>query len=674
MDDDIEQTEIEERVEDIEVEARFVAKRIQKLIQEKFQVWDRKKGDFRDIQYKDIVVLLRATTQAAPIYEQEILKLEMPVFSDSSQGYLDSIEIQTMLCLLKIIDNPMQDIPLVSVLRSSIGGFTDNDLVEIRLNDKQDDFYTCLKKAKVNANTELRNKIEKFLNQLEEWRKEQEFLSLDELIWKIYADTSYYNYVGLMPNGELRQANLKMLFERAKSYEKASFKGLYHFIHFIERLQLSSGDMGTAKIIGENENVIRIMSIHKSKGLEFPVVILAGTGKQFNLMDLNDAILLHQDLGIGVKYKDDELQIQYDTLTKEAIKNKMKIETLSEEMRILYVALTRAKEKLIITGMVKDYPKMLEKMQEQVDKSPKKDGKIEPILVKKYKRYIDWFLLVYLYEQSIINQIFDWNVYSKKEVLTDSVMKEKEKIEIKKELEEKSKTLQPEQIENIRNILQWKYPNILATTIPTKASVTQLKQLSQKRVTIQKSEIIFAKPKFLKAQDEKLSNAQKGTLVHLCMQHLKENIQYDLEMIKELIQNLEQKEIITANEAENINPYPILQFTKSSTWKQLQQAKEIEREKAFYIQVPAKEIYGQDVEEWILVQGIIDLYYKDKNGKLVLVDYKTDYVEKGEEQELISKYKKQLQLYKYALEEAMNQKVEKTYLYSTYLGKELEVK
>ena len=674
MDDDIEQTEIEERVEDIEVEARFVAKRIQKLIQEKFQVWDRKKGDFRDIQYKDIVVLLRATTQAVPIYEQEILKLEMPVFSDSSQGYLDSIEIQTMLCLLKIIDNPMQDIPLVSVLRSSIGGFTDNDLVEIRLNDKQDDFYTCLKKAKVNANTELRNKIEKFLNQLEEWRKEQEFLSLDELIWKIYADTSYYNYVGLMPNGELRQANLKMLFERAKSYEQASFKGLYHFIHFIERLQLSSGDMGTAKIIGENENVIRIMSIHKSKGLEFPVVILAGTGKQFNLMDLNDAILLHQDLGIGVKYKDDELQIQYDTLTKEAIKNKMKIETLSEEMRILYVALTRAKEKLIITGMVKDYPKMLEKMQEQVDKSPKKDGKIEPILVKKYKRYIDWFLLVYLYEQSIINQIFDWNVYSKKEVLTDSVMKEKEKIEIKKELEEKSKTLQPEQIENIRNILQWKYPNILATTIPTKASVTQLKQLSQKRVTIQKSEIIFAKPKFLKAQDEKLSNAQKGTLVHLCMQHLKENIQYDLEMIKELIQNLEQKEIITANEAENINPYPILQFTKSSTWKQLQQAKEIEREKAFYIQVPAKEIYGQDVEEWILVQGIIDLYYKDKNGKLVLVDYKTDYVEKGEEQELISKYKKQLQLYKYALEEAMNQKVEKTYLYSTYLGKELEVK
>lgn len=250
--------EPEERIEDVEIEARFVAKRIQQLIQEKFQVWDRKKGSFRDIQYKDIVVLLRATTQSAPIFEQEILKLEMPVFADSSQGYLDSIEIQTVMSLLKIIDNPMQDIPLVTVLRSSIGEFSDNDLVEIRLNDKQDNFYSCLKKAKVNADSKLKLKIEKFLNQLELWRKEQEILSLDELIWKIYSDTGYYNYVGLMPNGELRQANLKMLFERAKSYEKASFKGLYHFIHFIERLQLSSGDMGVAKIIGENENVIEL--------------------------------------------------------------------------------------------------------------------------------------------------------------------------------------------------------------------------------------------------------------------------------------------------------------------------------------------------------------------------------------------------------------------------------
>lgn len=666
--------EPEERIEDVEIEARFVAKRIQQLIQEKFQVWDRKKGSFRDIQYKDIVVLLRATTQSAPIFEQEILKLEMPVFADSSQGYLDSIEIQTVMSLLKIIDNPMQDIPLVTVLRSSIGGFSDNDLVEIRLNDKQDNFYICLKKAKINADSELKLKIEKFLNQLEVWRKEQEILSLDELIWKIYSDTGYYNYVGLMPNGELRQANLKMLFERAKSYEKASFKGLYHFIHFIERLQLSSGDMGVAKIIGENENVIRIMSIHKSKGLEFPVVILAQTGKQFNLMDLNESILLHQDLGIGVKYKDDELQVQYDTLTKEAIKNKMKVETLSEEMRILYVALTRAKEKLIITGRIKEYEKTLVKMQEQVKQYPSENGKIEYILVKKYKKYLDWLMLVYLYEQENINQILNWNVYSKKDVLAENrELPRKENNDIIQEFEENNIDISTGIQQELQEILNWEYPNLLATTIPTKASVTQLKQLNQEYKKVEDLEISFQKPKFLKSQDDKLTNAQKGTLVHLCMQYLRENLSYDLQKVKDLIQDLLRREIITEKEAENINPYSILQFTKSAIWEELQQAKEIQREKAFYIQIPAKEIYQKELTENILVQGIIDLYYINKKGELILVDYKTDYVEKGNEKELVIKYRKQLDLYKQALEEALNRKVEKSYIYSTYLGKEIEI-
>ena len=334
---------IEENIADVELEAKFVANKIKQLIEGKFQVWDKKQEAYRDIQYKDIVILLRSTATTAPVYEQEILNLQMPVFSDSSQEYLDSIEIQTIMSLLKIIDNPIQDIPLVTVMRSNIGKFTDDELIQIRLADKQDNFYTCLQKAKLSVEKELREKIQRFLENLEQWRKEQEYLALDELIWKIYSDTGYYNYVGLMPNGLLRQANLRMLFERAKQYETASFKGLYNFIHFMEKLSLSSGDMGAAKIIGENDNVIRIMSIHKSKGLEFPVVFLASTGKQFNLMDLNQNILLHQELGIGVKYIDYEKQVQYDTLSKAAIRNKTLTETLAEEMRILYVALTRAK-------------------------------------------------------------------------------------------------------------------------------------------------------------------------------------------------------------------------------------------------------------------------------------------------------------------------------------------
>lgn len=296
-----EEEEEEEKIEDVELEAKFVANQLQKLVEDKFQVWDKKQETYRDIQYRDMVILLRSTSKVAPVYEQELLNLQIPVFSDSSQEYLDSIEIQTIMSLLKIIDNPIQDIPLVTVMRSHIGKFTDNELITIRLTDQQDNFYTCLQKAKLSVEKSFKEKIDTFLAMLQHWRKEQEYLALDELIWKIYSDTGYYHYVGLMPNGKMRQANLRMLFERAKQYETASFKGLYHFIHFIEKLKLSSGDMGAAKIIGENDNVVRIMSIHKSKGLEFPVVFLASTGKQFNLMDLNQNLLLHQELGIRCK-------------------------------------------------------------------------------------------------------------------------------------------------------------------------------------------------------------------------------------------------------------------------------------------------------------------------------------------------------------------------------------
>lgn len=314
---------------------------------------------YRNVTYKDIVVLLRATSVTAPIYENEIAKLSFPVFSDVSSEYLESLEIQTIMSVLKVVDNPMQDIPLVTVLRSTIGGFSDNDLVEIRLKNKNQPFYKSLKEY--DGDDKLKTKINIFLENVKRWQSQEKYMALDELIWQIYLDTGFYNYVTLLPNGALRQANLKMLFERAKQYESASFKGLFNFISFIDKLHTSSGDLSSAKLIGENENVIRIMSIHKSKGLEFPVVFLCGTGKQFNMQDLNKNILLHQDIGIGPKYINTERSIEYNTLAKEAIKIQSKVEALSEEMRVLYVALTRAKEKLIITGISKDVEKSFKK-------------------------------------------------------------------------------------------------------------------------------------------------------------------------------------------------------------------------------------------------------------------------------------------------------------------------
>ncbi len=698
----------DERIEDSELEAKFVANKIKELVENKFQVWDRKQEKYRDIKYKDIVILLRSTSNLAPIYEQELINLEVPTFSDSSQEYLESIEIQTIMSLLKIIDNPIQDIPLVTVLRSYIGKFTDNDLIQIRLSDKNDNFYTCMEKAVVDVEDKLKNKIQTFFSNLNKWRKEKEYLSLDELIWKIYSDTGFYNYVGLMPNGILRQANLKMLFQKAKQYESSNFKGLYNFINFIDKLKMSSGDMGSAKIIGENDDVVRIMSIHKSKGLEFPVVFLSSTNKQINLNDLNQNVLLHQEIGIGAKYIDYDKQVQYDTLSKLSIRNKIYIETLSEEMRILYVALTRAKEKLFITGLNKNYEENAQKMLEQVQRYKKVDEKINPIFVKRYKKYLDWILLVYQYENENIQDYVELYVHKKQEILENLTKKEKEDNNVIEKLE--NTKIEKESLEKIETILNYKYPNLIDTTIPTKTSVTAIKQLqnenrkvnsndnksekdksikenkeskeNEKKEHKEANDIVtknieevteFAKPKFLiDTKEEKITSAKKGTLIHMCLQRLNEKIDYDINKVNELIQELEMKKIITSKEAENINPSKILQFTKSNIWKELKEAKEIQKEKPFYINIPAKEIYEEETEENILVQGIIDLYYIDKFDKLKLVDYKTDYVENNNENQLIDKYRNQLELYSKALEESFRKKVDKKYIYSVYLGKEIE--
>ncbi len=682
-------TEELEHLENIEIEAKYVANKIKKLIDSKYQVYDRKKENFRDITYKDIAILLRSTKDKASIYEQELIKLDMPVFSDSNQEYLDSIEIQTIMSLLKIIDNPMQDIPLVTVLRSNIGKFTDNELVEIRLSDKYENFYNCMQKAKVDVNSQLKEKIGHFLNQMETWRKEQEYLALDELIWKIYSDTGYYNYVGLMPNGNLRQANLKMLFERAKKYETASFKGLYNFINFIEKLKINSGDLSSAKIIGENDDVIRIMSIHKSKGLEFPVVFLVNTNKQFNEQDIKkNPVLLHQELGIGAKYINYNAQVQYDTLTREAIKNVIRNENISEEMRILYVALTRAKEKLIITGISNDYAKQLENIEQQKNIYAKKDGKINPILVKKYKTYLEWILLVYLYEQANTEELLKLNRIEQNSILEYKMENDEKENTSQKVIETlNQKIIDKNKINKIKEQIEYEYPNKLAIDIPTKSSVTKIKQMKNKQlgidfesldneenVSTEAKIIAFEKPKFLQEEkDNQITNAQKGTLTHLCLQKLKPKEEYNLEKIQTLIQNLEMNKIITEKEREAINPYKILQFTKSKIWEQLKNAKEYYQERPFYINVPASKIYNEDIEENVLVQGIIDLYFVNEIGNIILVDYKTDYVENGKELELVEKYKNQLELYKQALEEALNTKVDKVYIYSVYLEKEIEI-
>ena len=652
-----------EKIENSVLEAKFVAKKINELLNSNYMVFDKEQG-YRKITPKDIIILLRATTNIAPIYEKELADLNLPVFSDSSSQYLDTMEIQIIVSILKIINNPIQDIPLVTVLRSPIFAFTDNDLISIRLTDKSCSFYESMIKARLVVNEQLNSKIDNVIYYLEKWKQEEKYLPLDELIWQIYIDTNLINIVGLMPNGAIRQANLKMLFEKAKQFENASFKGLFNFINFIDRLKNNNGDLSSAKLIGENENVIRIMSIHKSKGLEFPVVFLCGTGKGFNMRDLNEDILLHQDMGIGPKLIDFERRIEYDTLAKEAIKLKIKLETLSEEQRILYVALTRAKEKLIITGISKDLEKDFKQKRELLQIYNENMNIIDYKLVKKYKTYLDWLELVYLKNENKITDIATLYTYTKTDLEKELNNKEQEKLNnIKEKIFENTKDLKD--TENIKEILNWKYRYKKSSEIPTKTAVTRLQAEEDKKIEL--TEI----PKFM-GKEKKITPAEKGTLMHLCIQRLNEKQTYTKETIKQMIQSLVLKEIITTTEADAINIDTLYKYTKSALWNDLSKAKEIHKEQPFYINIPAKEIYENiETDENILVQGIIDLYYISEDNKLILIDYKTDYVKKPEE--LINKYKTQLSIYKKALENSLNRRVDETYIFSTNWGQSLNV-
>ena len=651
IDASVETEELQDEIlENAEIEAKFVAKKIQELINGNYVVYDKKQG-YRKLQFKDIVILLRKTANVAPIYEKELENLEYPVFSDIGTNYFESIEIQTIMSLLKIISNPDNDIALVTVLRSPIGNFTDNELIEIRLENQNESFYNALLSSE-----QLKEKIDDFLELVEDFRTKQEYLKLDELIWYIYEKTGYLNYVSLMKNGNLKVANLRMLFEKARDYEQGSFKGLYNFINFIDKVTKGNTDMGAPKLIGENENVIRIMSIHKSKGLEFPVVFLCGTGNQFNMLDLNDNILIHSELGLGPKYINYERRITYNTLAKEAIKYQIKKEIKEEEMRLLYVALTRSREKLIITGVDKNLKKSIQEKEEMLQIS---ENKVTKAIAKKSKTYLEWIETVNLADKRM-KDLIDVYEYTKNESLDTE------------QEEQKEKTIQIEERKinkEINEILTWEYPEKELTKIEGKSSVSKLtKETENEEIKVE-----LKKPKFLEGELP-LSKAEIGTTVHLVMQKLDFKQNYTIEKIEELLEELEQKGIIATKQKEAVPKQKILAFAQSQLFKEIGRAKKIYKEQPFYINIPVKELYESKSNENILVQGIIDLYYITENEEIILVDYKTDYVPENKASYLKEKYQSQLNLYKRALEQALGKKVTRAYIYSTYLNDSIEVR
>ena len=721
--------DIQENLEKIEIEARYVAYRIKEIIDSKYNVWDKEQKAYRPATYKDFVILLRSTSNVAPIFEKEVFKLNMPVFSDGSQKYLESLEIETILNLLKIIDNPMQDIPLVSVLRSYIGGFNDNEMLEIRLDNIKSSFYesmisyingennsgdndklfnTNMKVAELQSskakNIELQNKVKNFISKLTEWQDIVKYMPLDEFIWKIYIDTGYYNYVSMMNDGNLKVANLKMLFERAKQYEMASFKGLYNFIKLMDKLKKNEGDLESAKLIGENDNVIRIMSIHKSKGLEFPIVFLSTTGKKFNLRDLNDNILLHQDLGIGPKYVNYERKIEYSTLAREALKIKLKNDSLSEEMRVLYVALTRPKEKLIITGTAKDARKKFEEKRVLLEAS--KRGNVNVSLLKKYTSYLDWLELAYLNDIDNMNKSVDFNILDLNDIVSKYESFNEELLTSNNDIRAflKDYKFNKADYEEIEKILLFKYKKQELTTIQSKISVTALKEKLKnnsleniesvendvkndldssvdknkcKNSKFEENKLLLDMPKFMKSENVKFTKAEIGTVTHLIFQKIDFKREYTLEILQDELNKYVEKEIITKEQKDVIDLRKVYTFIKSDFATRIKNAKKIYTEAPFYMNIDVSEISKpakkQGLKEKVLVQGIIDLYFEEEDGKLVLLDYKTDYINPGEEDILAEKHKEQLLVYKNALEEATRKEVKEVYIYSTCIDKVIRI-
>ncbi|ADL51552.1 recombination helicase AddA [Clostridium cellulovorans 743B] len=723
-----------EEINEFQMEAKIIGAEIKKIMgreagYRRKKVFD--KGSYRDVEYKDIVILLRSTVNRTDVFLEELKNLEIPVYADSTSGFFDNIEVKTILALLQVIDNPKQDIPLLAVLRSPIGGFSDDELIDIKISMDKEYCYFFDKLSNycvVGSDNDLREKTKAFLRRLNDYRSKSLHLSLVELIWFLFTDTGYLAFVGTLPNGMQRQGNLRILFHRAKQYEATSYRGLFNFINFMEKMKNTSSDLGDAKLLGENDNVVRIMTIHKSKGLEFPVVFLASTSKRFNNRELNNEFLFHHNFGIGIKYTDFEKRISYSSILRNLIQEKMKIENYSEEMRVLYVALTRAKEKLIITGGVKEIEKSIRKWAlscetqqhqenffinslEQCEEDDKVNSnsliessleeKISKDIIIKANSYLDWIVFALMRHKStneirelynihcsplvLTNSPSKWNIKLlnsedilafKKNGALDDQMDSREQL-FQKIIEEISEKDTDQYKAEIQRRLSFKYKYSVATEIPSLLSVTEIKRrfndINQGGEDIYIPKLLKT-PRFLE-EEKALTSAERGTIVHLVMQHLDLNRALTMESINEQISEMIKREFINEKEAKVVDIRKILRFFSSTIGLRMLRADKIYREYPFKIRVKSNEILklskSDDENEDIIVQGVIDTIFVE-NDEIVIIDYKNDYVNDNIVDTIKTQYKTQLNYYKIAAEKILNKRVKNIYLYLFYSGEVLE--
>ena len=728
------------------LEAKIVAEEIKHLMKTQ-QVTDKAAGTLRAAHYSDIVILLRSLSGWADSLVEVLNGNGIPAHTVSSTGYFSTVEVQTVLSMLRLLDNPRQDIPMAAVLRSPMAGLTDEELAVLRLEDGSVPFHEAVlelaeglyeedgqkeisdseadRKQGRNADEKTENhkeitahrKLLKFYKKYKQLRQLVPDTPIHELIEIILRETGYGHYVAAMPAGNRRTANLNMLLEKAAAYEKTSYKGLFHFVRYIDELQKYDVDFGEADMVGENEDVVRIMSIHKSKGLEFPIVIVSGMGKNFNKQDTRSKMVLHPELGIGLDYMDGKKRIKSPTIAKKAIAKQIDLENLGEELRVLYVALTRAKEKLILTGTLKDAPEKLEFFRQQANLSKAADRPLSYLTREGASGYLDWILPAVL----SYGDKYPVRIVEAAELVLDEVENQLEQNEDLTERIEEIEAADTQLVGQLKQRFSQRYPYQTDILRKNKYSVSELKHRAMReKFEAEQEETIPAFleepvtptiPLFIQREEsveQETANrgALRGTAVHRVMEC------YDFaseKSVHEQMEAMEKEEKITADMRALVREQTVADFVSSETGKRMalaQRGGALYREKPFVMGFTEEELerYGfgagaqmieneaqtenaqQEImsenvsqenhmheEDLTLIQGIIDVFWIEDDGITVL-DYKTDRVDTA--QELIDRYATQLKLYADALERVFatrKLKVKEILIYSFRLEKLISI-
>ncbi len=622
-------------------ETIIAAQRIKKLVDEGFMVTDGKK--MRPVRYSDIAVLSPKINNKAEAIMKVFSLMGIPAYCESKQNFFDVLEVQTIISVLRCVDNPLCDIPLAAVMRSPIFAFTENDLVSIREKGRDVPFYeNVVEKAK--EKTPLGRKCGRFIKSLGQWRQTAQVVSLERFVTRVIDESGYYSFVGALPGGEVRQANLRRFMLLASNYESGRFKGLYNFVRYIDKTIENEGEI-EADVCHSDDSVL-VASIHKSKGLEFPVVIVLGCGWGFNDKDSKDTLIMNPECGMAIAEREAGRRVKFKSAEYSAVSLMIMRDNHAEQMRLLYVAMTRAKEKLIMIGSASKYEEQVASWEVYASGKRMSDYKIRSMT-----NYLDY----------ICNSIDEkyWDVHFVDEL---PHLAEEDRAEADPERDFS-------RVEEVIYRLSYKYPYDGIRNIPSKMSVSEIKKMSMdtdESAHFYKNTSLKRIPSFLR-EEEKLSGASRGTAYHRVM----ELIDLNETDVEGAIAYFVKKGFMTPSQANCIDCEKIEAFLASPIAEKMRRARFVRREESFTIAIDAKDVFEEGENEKICVQGTIDCLFEDESGRIILLDYKTDTYTDPEE--IVKRYKKQLELYEIAIFSRYGQKCDEKCLYMFQNGDIIDV-